>query len=284
MKCLNLNLKISDLGERTHVWFPAPVGDDQEIKTWFSVQPTGIQTDEEYGNKIAYFYFLKRETPLRSLLEGVSLKRIEANFSINVRKVTSVDPRRFLLANRFVESDDTAIKKLASILTVGSQSDQEKVRQCFDFVINYLTYANPIRGLYSSIQALTDRQVDCGGFATLLVALSRAAGVPARCVFGWAIKSKFGYHAWAEYFDPDKNKWIPMDPSVAQLGKRTKLDAGFGFINDERIILSVGEDIKLKGNDEFVWSTPLLQSPISVTLSKNNIPQLFHYDLTWKVL
>ncbi|KKU06591.1 MAG: hypothetical protein UX10_C0028G0019 [Candidatus Magasanikbacteria bacterium GW2011_GWA2_45_39] len=273
MKHLSLTLELSNLGKTTHIWFPAPQGEDDEAKSWFNLVPTEIQTEKKYGNKIAYFYFFKNTIT------------INANFPVSGIAASS---RRdvgtpFLRPNRFVQSDDDVIKKLAESLTENFQTDEEKARRCFDFVVDYLIYANPIRGLYSSLQALTDRGVDCGGFSTLLTALLRAAKIPARCVFGWAIRSKFGYHAWVEYFDRQKSAWVPTDPSVVNLGNRTKLDAGFGFINDDRVTLSVGEDIDLVG-EKIRWTTPLLQSPVVVSLNESGLPVSTSEKLSWSII
>lgn len=273
MKTLRLTLNVSNLGEQTHIWFPAPAGK-------FNVVPTEIQTDKKYGNKIACFDF-----------PNVNKIQIKANFPLEIAASSRRDvgtPRnndvlkQFLAPNRFVQSDDKTIIHLAENLTKNISSDRDKARRCFDFVINYLTYANPIRGLYSSIQALTDRGVDCGGFSTFLTALLRAVEIPARCVFGWAILSKFGYHAWVEYYDRQKEVWIPADPSVTYLSNRTKLDAGFGFIDDDRVILSVGEDIELAGK-VIKWTTPLLQSPVVVSFNHIDIPVNFKESLVWTI-
>ena len=185
-----------------------------------------------------------------------------------------------LSPNLLVQSDCPAIKKVAKSLVVGETNDNGKAKKCFDWVVGYLEYANPIRGLYSSLQALTDRKVDCGGFTTLFTALLRASNIPARCVFGWAVESKYGYHAWAEFFDKKKHCWVRCDPSVTHLVNRTKLDAGFGFINDHRVIFSVGEDLDLVG-DNVIWNVSLFQSPVVVSVDKNGTPQKFIEKLTW---
>jgi transglutaminase-like putative cysteine protease len=275
MKRLSLTLKLSDLGETTHIWFPAPQSGDDEIKTWFNMVPTEIQTDKKYGNRIAYFYLssqlLDKVRPWRTPRSDLKIK-ITADFPISGFGFQAVRPEKFLHSNRFVESDDKTITCIAKSLINGCSTNQEKARRCFDFVVSYLTYANPIRGLYSSLQALTDRQVDCGGFSTLLAALLRAVKIPARCVFGWALRSKFGYHAWVEYFDSQKKSWISVDPSAAHLGDRANLD--------DKVTLSVGEDIDLVGN-KIRWTTPLLQSPIVVSLDKFDIPVAMKENINW---
>ncbi|MBI5356092.1 transglutaminase domain-containing protein [Candidatus Collierbacteria bacterium] len=272
MKKLKMNLELSNLGEKTHIWFPLPQLVCGEPKEWLNPIDFKIVADKKFGNQSAYF--ITNEPGIR----------ISAAFLLSDnRESGNKNPKIFLQSNPMVQSDSPAIKNIAKYLFSGVSGDNGKAKKCFDWVIGYLEYANPIRGLYSSIQALTDRKVDCGGFSTLLVALLRAAKIPARCVFGWAVESKYGYHAWAEFFDKKKHSWIPCDPSVAHLGNRTKLDAGFGFINDKRVIFSVGEDLELTG-DNIKWNIPLLQSPVVVPLDDNGIPTKFFERLIWSVV
>ena len=270
MKKLKLNLDLFDLGDKTHIWFPLPQRISGGPKEWLSQSDFRIVTEKKFGNQSAYF-----------LINQPKLI-ISAIFPLLNNRENRDNPEIFMRSNSLVQSGLPAIKKIARSLVVGETNDNGKAKKCFDWVVGYLEYANPIRGLYSSVQALTDRKVDCGGFTTLFTALLRASNIPSRCVFGWAVESKFGYHAWVEFFDVKKGLWIPCDPSVAHLGKRTKLDAGFGFINDSRVIFSVGEDLDLVG-DNIEWNVPLLQSPVVVSLDKNGIPTRFSEKLKWSV-
>jgi transglutaminase-like putative cysteine protease len=271
MKKLKMNLELSGLGHKTHIWFPFPQGIKGDPAKWLGTTNFKVITDRKFNNKSAYF------------LSVAPKLKISAEFPIGDCHCEERQRRGNLIPNLFVQSDHPTIKSIANSLVAGVGSDSEKAKKCFDWVIDYLEYANPVRGLYSSVQALTDRRVDCGGFSTLLTALLRATKIPARCVFGWAIESKFGYHAWVEFFDNKKSLWIPCDPSVSQLGKRTNLDAGFGFINDNRIIFSVGEDLDLIGGG-IKWNIPLLQSPVVLSLDKKGVPKSFVEKLDWRVI
>lgn len=278
MKKLKMNLELSGLSHKTHIWFPLPQRTRGELSECLNPQNFQIVLDKKFGNKMAYF------------LTSLSKFKITAEFPVSYCHCPAKqDPaprdeyvlrRGNLSSNSMVQSDHPTIRNIANSLITEAGSDNEKAKKCFDWVVDYLEYANPIRGLYSSVQALTDRKVDCGGFSTLLTALLRVSNIPARCIFGWAVESKFGYHAWAEFFDHKKSLWITCDPSVAHLGNRTKLDAGLGFINDNRVIFSVGEDLNLVGND-IKWNVPLLQSPVVVSFDKNGIPTKFSEKLTW---
>lgn len=63
----------------------------------------------------------------------------------------------------------------------------------------------------------------CMEFTDLFIALARAAGIPAREVNGFAFTTNDKLrplslaqdilHAWPEYYDEEKNLWIPIDPT-----------------------------------------------------------------------
>lgn len=65
----------------------------------------------------------------------------------------------------------------------------------------------------------------CVHFATAAVVLLRAADIPARYVTGYMFLSRKGAavtvtaanaHAWAEYYDPGQNAWIPLEATPGE--------------------------------------------------------------------
>jgi hypothetical protein len=69
-------------------------------------------------------------------------------------------------------------------------------------------------GVPNALSVLKTRSGDCNEHTQLFVALSRAAGVPARIAAGLAyVDGKFYYHAWPEVFLDD---WVPIDPTFGQ--------------------------------------------------------------------
>lgn len=273
MKTMQLNFELRNLGRRTHIWFPLAPADQDTAKIVISPVPHKIITENIWRNAIAYYLISQQQFSIKARYP-VSIYSASLHAKILPAYTSS---------NSYVNSADESIKEIARSLTDACNSDEDRVKKCFDWVVNYLEYANPIGGLYSSVQALADRRVDCGGFSTLLVALIRSLSIPARCMMGWAVRSKHGYHAWVEYFDSAASRWVPLDPSAAHLGQRTKLDAGFGYIRDERVAVSVGEDLLLTG-EKIRWRAPLLQIPVVVSLDISGIPIPVDEQLRWKVI
>jgi hypothetical protein len=69
-------------------------------------------------------------------------------------------------------------------------------------------------GVPNALSVLKTRSGDCNEHTQLFVALSRAAGIPARIAAGLAyVDGKFYYHAWPEVFLGD---WVPVDPTFGQ--------------------------------------------------------------------
>ena len=105
---------------------------------------------------------------------------------------------------------------------------------------------------------------ECGDFAALFIALSRAKGIPARPVVGyWAISGINQTHVWAEFYLEGLG-WIPVDPTFGQTrpGIPGKPDYYFGSMDNRRVILNKGFNIPLDppGSDNYL--APFLQVPL----------------------
>lgn len=151
-----------------------------------------------------------------------------------------------------------------AIKSISQKNDiWKKAYEIYDWVIQSLEYGNPILGLYSAREAKEKKCVDCGGFASLFVEKCVEIGIEARVVVGfWTTKSLYAMHAWAE-FRSEEGEWIPVDPSVEKLRRagRTKKQGGFGYIEEDRIILSVGSSIPIEIGEK-KHPVDILQNPI----------------------
>lgn len=132
------------------------------------------------------------------------------------------DPSRYLAPTRYWQTADPAILTLAA--------KYRTPRAIYDAVVSILSYdynrvnQNPIRrGAKGALEA--PNSALCTEFTDLFVALARAAGIPARESVGFAYTTntklrplslvKDILHAWPQYYDSDKNLWIPVDPTWA---------------------------------------------------------------------
>ncbi|MEZ4268656.1 MAG: transglutaminase-like domain-containing protein [Myxococcota bacterium] len=113
-----------------------------------------------------------------------------------------------------IDADHAAISAKSRALTEGLTSPADKVAALRRFVFKALE--KRLATWIPTASAILARGVgDCTEHTTLFVALCRAAGIPARPVFGVAYlgagSRAFGYHAWAEV-ELD-GRWVPVDPT-----------------------------------------------------------------------
>ena len=119
----------------------------------------------------------------------------------------------FLEAEPLLEVRSAEIVTLAHRLR-GSETDPRVVaerinRWVYDSLEKTITIGVP-----SALATLRARRGDCNEHTQLAVALSRAAGIPARVAAGLAfVDGKFYYHAWPEVW---LERWVAIDPTFGQ--------------------------------------------------------------------
>jgi len=155
---------------------------------------------------------------------------VDANGSGAGDTPTQEDLARYLQPSSKVESDHQEIIATALEIVKGLDNDRDKVEEIYTFVTGYLQYdKNELYRNKGALSALRTERGVCEEYATLFVALCRAAEVPARVVNGytdprgtgevWDISrgesfSLNGYrHAWAEFYVEGAG-WLPADPTL----------------------------------------------------------------------
>jgi hypothetical protein len=121
--------------------------------------------------------------------------------------------RHELSPEALIQSSDPKIVALARSIRGDTRDPQVVARRINDWVHDSLEKSVAVT-IPSAIQVLASRKGDCNEHTQLFIALSRAAGVPARAAAGLArVGSKFYYHAWPEVF---VGRWIAVDPTFGQ--------------------------------------------------------------------
>lgn len=113
-----------------------------------------------------------------------------------------------------IEVGDPAISHLARRLR-GAESDPARVVGSLVRWVHDSIARDASAPAAGAAEVLVRRRGDATEFAKLFVALSRAAGVPARGVTGLLYAGgRFYYHAWSEaYF----GRWVTVDPMLGQV-------------------------------------------------------------------
>lgn len=134
--------------------------------------------------------------------------------------ITADEKHLYTQPTKYWQSTDADIKKLAATL--------KTPEQIYKYVVRTLTYDfERVKGNLGRLGATgalrnPDSAV-CREFTDLFIALSRASGIPAREVDGYAYTQNSKerpislaqdvLHAWPEYYDSEKKTWIMVDPT-----------------------------------------------------------------------
>ncbi len=159
---------------------------------------------------------------------------------------------------------DGEVKKLADRITRGKATVLAKAKAIYDWTCEN-TFRDPNTkgcGTGDVCQLLKNPGGKCTDISSVFIALCRAAGVPAREIFGLRLGKKpteditTWQHCWAEFYLPGYG-WVPADPADVRKAilveklepkdARTKeyRDYFWGGIDPYRIRIAVGRDLIL---------------------------------------
>ncbi|PRQ01250.1 transglutaminase-like domain-containing protein [Enhygromyxa salina] len=135
--------------------------------------------------------------------------------------VSDPEVRRFLEPTAMAQSDDPNIVAMAAKIVGGETNSLAAASLIVTAVFDSLDKQAGVRGSATASEVLQNGAGDCTEHAVLVVALMRAAGIPARAVDGIVFASDkggsgmAGYHAWAEIW---LGQWIGVDATVNETG------------------------------------------------------------------
>ncbi len=245
--------------KKVGLWIPYPGSDEfQEIK---NVKVNG-NTDSfsvyrEPKTKMLYLYS-QWEGKLASIEQEISFdvkareRRVEKLRDRNLPVPHEI--KKYLASNRWIPTGGK-IAKTANQATKGKKGILAKSRAIYDWVVENTCRDPKVIGcgLGSALNTLEKRGGKCADISSLYVALARAAGVPAREVFGLRLGKKKkqdmtkGFHCWAEFYLPGTG-WVQVDPADVRklmLVKKLNLKQAkkyreyyFGAVDPYRIALA----------------------------------------------
>ncbi len=177
-------------------------------------KPSNVTTDTD-GNWLAQ-YSLPSSSRMNVEVKG------KAKIFLNPKQspISQTQFQDYLKPQQYWEVNNKQIKNLA---------DKLKTPQAiYNYVVTHLTYdfsrvsSNEPRLGAVGVLDSPDSAV-CLEFTDLFIALSRAAGIPAREIDGYAYTENTQQrplslvqdilHAWPEYYDSTKKEWIEVDPT-----------------------------------------------------------------------
>lgn len=147
---------------------------------------------------------------------------VELAAHVQAAVTASVDAAYLATEDR-IEVGHPAIQAAAQTAVAGISGVDQQAKALIQSVVDRLDYdrlaASSNNGALAGYES---GKGVCEEYASLFVAMSRAAGIPARLVYGWADDTGLpgsltggNRHVWAEYFHPDQG-WVSVDPTFAE--------------------------------------------------------------------
>ena len=149
----------------------------------------------------------------------VTIKSIDSESSqfvinrVNVKATESelANINTYLQPTANCQVNDPTIVALAQRLTAGLSTPTQKASAILDYVIDNIAYAGHYDTTRGAKKTLTDKRGNCCDQAHLVIALFRAADLPARYVHGTCTFSSGPIgHVWAQVLIGDT--WVVADP------------------------------------------------------------------------
>ncbi len=197
-----------------------------------SPKPSKVNTDDD-GNYIA-FYNLAPRSKIDITYDGhIQVFSRSRNDNINIIRSLIKKQKNYLLTEQ----------KLWSLGSFSSDADITKLStplNIYDYVVSEFVY-NPQRLKTSperrdAFKSLQDPLNSiCTDFTDTFIAIAREKGILSREIQGFAYTKKSDFrplslnadvlHSWPEYYDSERDVWIPIDPTWAQTSGINYYDA-----------------------------------------------------------
>lgn len=266
---MDFDLSAQDAGKEVRLWIPYPVSDaDQlikDIKVSGDYSESAVYTDRENQTPILYARWdaAAKSRKMTLSFHAERLEVVRRDFPARESCWDQSAFKPYLSATRLGPIDGE-VRKLALQITRGKKTVLAKAKAIYEWTCSNM-YRDPnTRGCGTGdVCALLQKPGGkCTDISSVYIALCRAAGVPAREIFGLRLGKKAeeditGYqHCWAEFYMPGYG-WVPVDPAdvrKAMLTENLKLedaktkeyrDYFWGGIDPYRITIAVGRDVIL---------------------------------------
>jgi transglutaminase-like putative cysteine protease len=236
---VNTRVEVLKSSGTTRIWVPAaiarPTPFQKTLSNSFSAEGGTarlVESNAADGLGIISAEYPAGATPILMVTSKIATK----NYSVDLasgekaRNDKSADLEYFLRPTKFLPTDGV-VKTTAEEITKNAKTDVEKARAIYEWIVDN-TFRNPkTRGCGTGdirfMLETRDLGGKCADLNALFVGLARAAGLPARDVYGIRVaKSEMGYkslgaasekitksqHCRAEVHLA-KYGWVPVDPA-----------------------------------------------------------------------
>lgn len=204
-----------NIAAETNITLPPDTAFQKMYYEKIDPKPENVSLDSD-GNWIAHYNLSPRERLNVQALGSVQIFSSERKFP----RPSLENLTKNLSSNKYWQSNDPEIIKIAK--------DLKTPQRIYNYVVNHLKYdydrVKPnVRRLGAKEALSNPESAICMEFTDLFIALSRAAGIPAREVNGYAYTENPEIqplslvadvlHSWPEYWDNRRLVWVPVDPT-----------------------------------------------------------------------
>ena len=267
---LEVDLSSQSAGKEARLWVPYPLSDGHqqisEVKVSGDYRASGVYADRANGTPILYAEWPKDATSRKlNLSFRVTRKEIAQRTLPASEPAWNPGDYAEYLKPTSLGPIDGEVQKLSTQIVLGKGTNQAKARAIYDWVVENM-YRDPNTkgcGKGDVCELLKKPGGKCTDISSVFIALCRAAGVPAREVFGIRLGKKAeeditGHqHCWAEFFVPGFG-WVTADPAdvrKAMLVEKLELASPktaeyrayfWGGIDPYRVVIAHGRDLQLE--------------------------------------
>jgi len=261
----DIDLSQYDKGKVVRVWLPiAQTNDYQTVEEpEFDAGDAKTElTEDSQGNKMLYIEWgadADAANRKASCSFKVSRQEIKSPELVEEGEIGS-DMDEYLKESSTIPLDGE-VKATAEEITKGKETVLDKARAIYDWVIANMNRDESVTGCGTGdvCALLVSKGGKCTDINSVFVGLCRAAGIPAREMFGVRINDTTitgNQHCWAEFYLPGTG-WVLADPAdvlKAVLKNEWEKDSAeakemqefyWGNCENERLELSRGRDIDL---------------------------------------
>ncbi len=253
------------------VWLPVPSVDTDYQKlqaTSFTADgaATRIVRDPKYGAGILVAEFKSGDRPVVELATRFATRdrAVDLAAAPSAAQLDAAERQRYLAATELLPTDGI-VADTAQEITSGARSDLEKARAIYEWIVDNTFRDGDVRGCgVGDIKAMLESANlggKCADLNALFVGLARAAGVPARDVYGIRVAdSRLGYKSLGKSGDITKAQhcraecylngygWVPVDPADV---RKVVLEENGGLpLNDAKVVAARN---RLFGSWEMNW-------------------------------
>ncbi|MGV1099484.1 transglutaminase-like domain-containing protein [Thiovibrio sp. JS02] len=266
---MEVDLSAHPAGQEARLWIPYPVSSPEQeisdIRVTGDFAESAVYADRQHQTPILYVRWNK----------GSSSRKMEFSYTAVRQEVGrrdfpkkespwSADDYREWLAPTSLAPLDGPVGTLAREITRGKKTVLAKARAIYDWTCENMYRDPDTRGCGKGdvCSLLQKPGGKCTDIHSVFVALCRAAGVPAREIFGIRMGKEpvvdvTGWqHCWAEFYLPGYG-WVPVDPADVRKAMLTKglplehpeivtlRNYYWGGWDAYRVELSRGRDVRL---------------------------------------